>query len=143
MIIRNFISSDLEYLAILTTELGYPTTISEMKTRLNEIYKNPNCQTIVAEIDNQVVGYIGLLKSTSWEQNGCFIRIQALCVKSEYRKLGIGKALIDYAEFWGKEIGAKLLALNCGNREERASAHLFYPKIGFEAKSTGYKKDII
>jgi GNAT superfamily N-acetyltransferase len=142
MIVRECIFSDIESLAILTTELGYPTTVSDMESRLTEISKNPNCRTIVAEINSVVVGYIGLLKSTSWEQNGCFIRIQALCVKSEYRKLGVGKALIDYAETWGKEISAKSLVLNSGNREERASAHKFYPKIGFEAKSTGYKKDI-
>lgn len=141
--IRDYFHSDLESLAMLTTELGYPTTVSEMKARLVEISKNPNCRTIVAEHDSKIVGYMGLLKSTSWEQNDFFIRIQALVVKSEFRKYGIGKSLISFAESWGREIGARLIALNCGIREERDSAHKFYAKIGFETKSIGYKKDLI
>lgn len=140
--LRDYILADIESLAMLTTELGYPTTVSEMKARLVEISKNPNCKTIVAEQDSKIVGYMGLLKSTSWEQNDCFVRIQALVVKSEFRKYGIGKSLISYAESWGREIGARLIALNCGIREERDSAHKFYAKIGFETKSIGYKKNI-
>lgn len=141
--LRNFIITDLESLAILTTELGYPTTVSEMEARLKEISENPNCRTIVAEQDSRVIGYIGLLKSSSWEHNECFVRIQALVVKSEYRKYGVGKSLIAYAETWGREIGARSIALNCGNREERNSAHKFYVAVGFEAKSTGYIKDAL
>jgi GNAT superfamily N-acetyltransferase len=143
LLIRDYITTDLESIAILTTELGYPTTISEMEARLEEISKNPNCRTIVAEQDAQIIGYMGLLKSNSWEQNKCFVRIQALVVKSEYRKFGVGKSLIAYAESWGREIGARSIALNCGNREERDSAHKFYLSVGFEAKSTGYKKDVL
>ena len=143
LLIRDYILSDLESLAILTTELGYPTTVSEMEARLVEISKNPNCRTIVAENETQVIGYIGLLKSNSWEHNECYVRIQALVVKSEYRKYGIGKSLIAYAESWGREVGARSIVLNCGNREERNSAHKFYVSVGFEAKSTGYKKDVL
>lgn len=142
LILRDYIPSDLESLSFLTTELGYPTTVSEMEARLVEISKNPNCRTIVAEQDSQVIGYMGLLKSISWEHNECFVRIQALVVKSEYRKYGIGKSLIAYAESWGREIGARSIVLNCGTRAERDPAHRFYPSVGFEAKSIGYKKEI-
>lgn len=142
LILRDYIPSDIESLAILTTELGYPTTVSEMETRLVEISKDPNCRTIVAEEGEQIVGYMGMLKSASWEHNECFVRIQALIVKSEYRKNGIGKSLIEFAEFWGRELGARSIVLNCGNRAVRDSAHRFYPSVGFEAKSIGYKMDI-
>jgi GNAT superfamily N-acetyltransferase len=143
IILRDYIPSDLESLAILTTELGYPTSVSEMEVRLKEISENPNCRTIVAEQDSHVIGYMGLLKSSSWEHNECYVRIQALVVKSEYRKFGVGKSLIAYAESWGREAGARSIVLNCGNREERNSAHKFYHSVGFEAKSTGYKKDVL
>ena len=143
LILRDCIPADIESLATLTTELGYPTAASEMEVRLKEISENPNCRTIVAEQDEQIVGYMGLLKSSSWEHNECFVRIQALVVKSDYRKFGVGKSLIAYAESWGREIGARSITLNCGNREERAAAHKFYVSVGFEAKSTGYKKDVL
>jgi hypothetical protein len=51
LILRDCIPADIESLATLTTELGYPTTVSEMEARLIEISKNPNCRTIVAEQD--------------------------------------------------------------------------------------------
>jgi GNAT superfamily N-acetyltransferase len=143
LLVRDYIPSDIESLAMLTAELGYPTTASEMEVRLKEISENPNCRTIVAEQDSHVIGYMGLLKSSSWEHNECYVRIQALVVKSEYRKYGIGKSLIAHAESWGREMGASSIILNCGNREERDSAHKFYLSVGFEAKSTGYKKEIL
>ena len=143
LILRDCIPADIESLATLTTELGYPTTVSEMEARLIEISKNPNCRTIVAEQDVQIVGYMGLLKSSSWEHNECFVRIQALVVKSEYRKCGVGKLLIEFAESFAREINAKSIVLNCGNREERNSAHKFYVSVGFEAKSIGYKKVVL
>ena len=140
--IREYQVKDMDSLAILTSQLGYPTTIEEMSLRMSHITKQANCRTIIAEFDGKVVGYIGVVKSPFWEQNGHYIRIQALIVDSDYRNSGIGKALINYAESWGREVGAKLIALNCGNRPERENAHKFYTAMGFEAKSTGYRKQI-
>jgi len=142
-ILRDYIPSDLESLAILTTELGYPTTTSEMEVRLKEISENQNCRTIVVEHDKQVVGFMGMTKNQSWENNGCFLRIQALVISANYRKLGVGKLLIEFAESFAREINAKSIVLNCGNREERDSAHKFYVSVGFEAKSIGYKKSVL
>jgi GNAT superfamily N-acetyltransferase len=143
MILRQSLPTDLITLALLCTELGYPTTIEDMSLRMAEISLQTNSKTIVAEINNQVVGFMGMSKNIFWEQNGHYVRIQVLVVSEKYRKQGIGKSLIDYAESWARDIDAKLLALNCGNRPERESAHNFYPKMGFEAKSTGYKKIIL
>jgi GNAT superfamily N-acetyltransferase len=107
LLVRDYIATDLESITILTNELGYPTTASEMEMRLEEISKNINCRTIVVEHETRVIGYMGLLKSSSWEHNECFVRIQALVVKSEYRKFGVRKSLTAYAESWGREIGAR------------------------------------
>jgi GNAT superfamily N-acetyltransferase len=142
LIIREFQTSDLPALAILNNELGYPTTEAEMKTRMEDILQNPDCRTAVAVLDNKPVGYMGLNKHFFWEQNGHFIRIQALVVKKELRGTGAGKKLIEYAEAWARETGTDLIFLNCGNKPEREGAHKFYPKMGFEAKSTGYVKRV-
>lgn len=140
--LRNFILIDIESLATLTTELGYPTTIEDMTSRMSEILQQPNSKTIVAELHGQIVGFMGMSKNLSWESNNCSLRIQALVVSEEYRKLGVGKALIDFAESYAKEIKAKSLILNCGNRYDREIAHRFYTALGFEAKTTGYRKEI-
>lgn len=96
--------------------------------------------TFVAVVDEKVVGYIGLTKNYFWEQDGHFIRIQALVVDKELRRFGIGQKLIEAAETIARQINAKIIVLNCGNRDERQSAHQFYPRMGFQPKSTGYVK---
>jgi len=143
VIARDFRASDIPSLSLLTNELGYPTSEKEMSERMASITKNKHYKTVVATIGEQILGYMGLYQCFFWEQNGHFVRIQALVVKHEYRKMGIGRLLIGVAEDWAKEIGAVLVVLNCGNKTERDAAHQFYPSMGFEAKSTGYIKNIL
>lgn len=141
--IRDFSNDDINSITDLTVALGYNTNIEQMTLRMNNILQFDNYWTFVAEFENQIIGYIGLTKNYFWEQDGHFIRIQAFVVNKEYRRNGVGKKLLEYTECFAKRIGSKLISLNCGNREERQSAHKFYPKMGFEAKSTGYIKKII
>ena len=142
IIIRDFYIEDISSMTELTNTLGYDTTIEQMTTRMETILQLDNYWTFVALLDRKIVGYIGLNKSYFWEQDGYYIRIQALVVNEEYRRIGVGQKLIKHAEKLALQINAKLLVLNCGNRNERDSAHKFYPKIGFEPKSTGYIKRI-
>jgi GNAT superfamily N-acetyltransferase len=142
VIIRNFTSADLAEVTSLTNELGYPTSLGEMQKRMKEIAQHQHYRTIVAEVKGKVVGYAGLVKSFFWEQNGTYVRIQALVVKSGERRIGVGRNLIQEAERWATEVGAGMLFLNCGNRNEREGAHKFYNDLGFEGKSTGYVKKL-
>jgi GNAT superfamily N-acetyltransferase len=141
--IRDFQLNDIACLTDLTITLGYDTTIEQMTTRMETILRLDNYWTFVAILDKNIVGYIGLNKNYFWEQDGHFIRIQALVVNKEYRRFGVGEKLINYTEKFARQIKANLIVLNCGNRDERKSAHQFYPKMGFEAKSTGYIKRLI
>ncbi|HEX7753825.1 MAG TPA: GNAT family N-acetyltransferase [Niabella sp.] len=142
LIIRTYREKDLDNITALTNQLGYPTTADEMRQRMQLLSEDENYKTIVAAINDEAVGYAGLVKGLYWEKNGCFVRIQALVVNHQYRNRRIGKQLIDAAEQWGKEIHAKALLLNCGIKPEREGAHLFYPRMGFAATSKGYYKPV-
>jgi len=143
ILIREFDNPDIPEMANLMIELGYATTVIEMTERLKQILQDTNYRTLVAINKNEVIGMIGLIKNFFWERNGCYVKVQALVVKQSFRKKGVGKLLIESAEDWAKEIGATLIALNCGIKEERNDAHKFYPKVGFQHKSFGYNKEII
>lgn len=143
IIIRDYESKDLEAVTELTNQLGYSTGIEEMQLRINEISAHHHHRTLVAVIDQQVVGYTGLVRGWYWEKNGTFLRIQALVVRSDQRKAGVGKQLLEAAAQHARATGAGVLLLNSGNRPERKAAHEFYPKMGFEAISTGYVKKIV
>lgn len=138
--IRDFVFSDLDSLTTLTNELGYPSTVEEMEKRMKSIVLNKNYKTFVAVSDGMVVGYCGAFLYDCWEHNEQIMRIEVLVVDSQTRRAGIGKELITSAEVWAAEHGVKISSLNSGNRAERESAHEFYPRLGYEARSTGYSK---
>jgi GNAT superfamily N-acetyltransferase len=123
-------------------ELGYPTTTAEMQARYKAFSAHADYATWVAVCNSQVVGMTGLLKNFYFEKNGICIRVGALVVNKGYRKMGLGKALLQKAIDWAIEVGAHQVVLNSGNREERRDAHAFYQHLGFEPKTTGFVKTI-
>ena len=142
IIIREAKPTDVAALTELMNELGYDTTMDEMKTRFENIQKHNDYKTFIAVEDTEILGMVGLSKNFSYEQNGIYVRVLALVTRSSFRQKGIGKKLMDVAENWAKEIGAEKILLNCGNREERAIAQLFYKKIGYQIKSSGFIKKL-
>lgn len=142
IIIREANTNDIHALACLMTELGYPTNDNEMATRFQNISPHPDYKTVLALVDEQVVGMAGLSKHFFFEKNGPYIRIVALVVSKEYRNQGVGKIFLQEAEKFARESGAKAIILNSGNREERKAAHKFYERNGYECKSLGFVKNI-
>ena len=138
--IRDAKPNDLVALTSLMNELGYPTEKEEMEVRMEHINLHPDFRTFIADFNSHVVGFMGLSKNFSYEENGIYIRILALVVHKSARGNGVGFELIKTVENWAKEIGANRIILTCGNREERNVAHIFYRKMGFEIQSTGYIK---
>jgi GNAT superfamily N-acetyltransferase len=140
--IREAEPADIVALTELMSELGYNTTPNEMKTRFENIQKHQDYKTFIATYETEILGMVGLSKNYSYEQNGIYVRVLALVTRSSFRQKGIGKKLMDAAENWARKIGADKVLLNCGNREERAIAQLFYKKIGYQIRSSGFVKKL-
>jgi GNAT superfamily N-acetyltransferase len=138
--VRPATEADIPALSILMSELGYPTSLAEMQERFVAIQQQADYRTLVAVREDHILGAVGSLKHYYWEQNGHFIRVQALVVSSNARRMGIGKMLMRAVEDWGRETGAVLISLNCGHKQARVAAHQFYPDIGFEHTAAGYTK---
>lgn len=137
--IRKCNMNDLESVTALLREFGYPTTLSVMKERLESMENNGLECTLVAELNNEVVGMIGLRQVISYyKQADCITEITALIVAEELRGNGLGKRLVAAGEEWARAQGCCSLFLRSGNRAERAPARAFYRHIGFE-KTAGYR----
>lgn len=137
--IRKCGMNDLERVTALLREFGYPTTLSVMKERMEGMEHDPYHCTLVAELDNEVVGMIGLRQVKSYYKHAdCITEINALIVSEELRGHGLGKRLVTAAEEWARGQGCCQLFLRSGNRVERAPAHSFYRHMGFE-QITGYR----
>ena len=96
-IIRLATAKDVPALAELMNILGYPTTVAEMQQRFELLQSNADYLTWVAVCNNQVAGMIGLVRNIYFEKNGWYIRVGALVVNNTFRKLGLGKALLQKA----------------------------------------------
>ena len=142
LIIREAELTDIIALTELMNELGYATAMDEMKTRFENIKNQKDYKTFIATDDTEILGMVGLSTNYSYEQNGTYVRVLALVTRSKFRKKGIGKKLMDVAENWAREIGANKVLLNCGNREEREIAQVFYKNIGYQVTSSGFVKKL-
>ncbi|WP_379129373.1 GNAT family N-acetyltransferase [Paenibacillus sp. sgz500958] len=136
--IRKCCLNDLERVTALLREFGYPTTLSVMKERMESMENNSLHCTLVAEVDNEVVGMVGIRQISSYyKQQDCITEITALIVSEQLRGQGLGKRLVASAEEWARQQGSCQLFLRSGNRVERAPARAFYRHIGFD--KAGYR----
>jgi ribosomal protein S18 acetylase RimI-like enzyme len=96
----------------------------------------PQMITLVACIDNQVVGFVNaslardehvLLVPTP------FCRIGSIAVHAAHQGKGVGRALMHAIESWAQENGALDLRLNVWNFNQRAIK--LYEELGFEMRT--------
>ncbi|MCV9887189.1 GNAT family N-acetyltransferase [Metabacillus halosaccharovorans] len=140
MVIRRASAKDINDLTSLMEQLGYPTSVEQMRIRFKHIEEASNHYTLVAEYDGKVVGMIGFHTGVLYNSDGIYARVIAFVVDSNYRNKGIGRRLLSEAEKYAKNLGSDGIGLNSGNRAERENAHQFYKKMGYSVKSTGFVK---
>ncbi len=131
--IREVKVTDYNEIYLLNQELGYLYPIEKVEERIAYITQNTKDIILVAEHDNEVIGYIHgspyeLLYSDS------LINILGFVVKEKYRNAGVGNLLISNLECWAKENGYSGVRLVSGY--DRLNAHRFYQKHGYV-----YRKD--
>ena len=142
MEVRRACSSDIPQMALLMGQLGYPTSVEQMRTRFEMISAEPSYHTLVIEDEGKVVGLSGLCTGIFYESDGIYVRIVAFVVDATYRNKGLGKLLLAASEEWARSKGAVGIVLNSGNRPERIAAHAFYKQMGYREKSTGFAKPV-
>ncbi len=121
IIIRKMEEKDLD--RIMEIEKDAFTTPWPKESFLLEITKNQLARYIVAEIDNMVVGYGGIWLILDEGH------ITNIAVESKYRKMGVGKAIVEGLIYLCTKQGIKAMTLEV--RESNISAQNLYKKYGF------------
>jgi GNAT superfamily N-acetyltransferase len=127
--------ADCDSLALLMSQLGYPTTPAQMAERLEAVQENSEYGSFVGEMGGRVVGMIGLRVGHLYELSGAYGQIMVLVVAEDMRNRGIGKLLIEAGEDWLKSQGAGFVMLT--SARTRPDAHRFYERLGYQ--STGIR----
>jgi GNAT superfamily N-acetyltransferase len=138
--IRTADLSDAPRLALLVSQLGYPTQAEEMAARLRRILACDSYRVAVAVRERMAVGVIAAHIGLQIEMNGRYGRVTALSVAEDHRGQGIGALLLAHAESWLQAKGAVVCIVNSSHR--RTGAHRFYEAEGYRATGLRFYKNL-
>ncbi len=88
----------------------------------------------VAEIDDELVGYVLGFDHLTFFANGRVSWVEEILVKEGHRRDKVGSELMAHFEHWATERNSKLVAL----ATRRASK--FYNALGYEESATYYRR---
>jgi ribosomal protein S18 acetylase RimI-like enzyme len=129
MEVRAAAKCDVEALARLAEELGYPSTAGEVRDRLDAMEGDPRNAVFVATLPGgEVVGWIQVceVRSLVLEARA---EITGLIVDPHCRSAGVGCKLVERGENWARERGLRIIGLHSNVLRERA--HGFYLGLGY------------
>ena len=127
--IRRAKSSDAARLAALSTELGYPATPREMKSRLSRLKPAADNAVFVAENgQREVVGWLHV-SVTRLLEVPLRAEVNGLIVSEAHRSQGAGAELLEMGERWAR--GKKCVGMSVRSNVIRERAHKFYERHGF------------
>ena len=132
--IRRALLKDAEQLAKLTTQLGYPSTPVQIRTRLSQLRPAGKHTVFVADVPG--TGVIGWLHASLCNllESDLRAEVNGLVVADGQRSLGAGAKLLAAAEAWARRQGCK--AMNVRSNVIRERAHKFYEREGYDHYKT-------
>lgn len=138
MKIRKATSEDLQQVYLLAKELS--TSFDVKKDAFKKIYPEMIADTkitlLVAEIENQIIGYCLAFHHLTFYANGYVTWIEETIVNKNYHSIGIGSKLIQEIEQSAKGMHSKLVALATRRAES------FYKKLDYKESAKYFNKYI-
>jgi GNAT superfamily N-acetyltransferase len=139
--IRPAIESDAAAISRLVGQLGYPASPDQIGPRLGDLISHPPATAVVAETPNgSVVGIATAHIFYSLHKTEPIAWLTSLVVEDDARGIGIGSALLAYAEKWAIDNGAVRLTLSSASH--RREAHQFYERRGYEISGVRLSKQL-
>lgn len=141
--IRPAVIEDSFQISKLITQLGYPTTQTEMQEILQNFLRNKNYYAFLATIENEIVGSVSLIINNFFHKIGKNAIIASMVIDEKYRGKGIGQLLISYVENKARSEGCEFIELKSGIRRIKDGTHNFYKKLGYfdnVVNQTSFKK---
>ncbi len=139
-VIRSATQDDSQELARLFTELGHPTTSTQILTHWPAWSQYGSQALVAAQDDGQLLGVLALHSMIVLHRPKPIGRVSALVVDARLRGSGIGRALMAAAETILKEAGCGLIEITSHNR--LVDAHAFYEHLAYDRTSIRLVKNL-
>jgi GrpB-like predicted nucleotidyltransferase (UPF0157 family)/ribosomal protein S18 acetylase RimI-like enzyme len=130
--IRRARSSDAPAVALLLGELGYPTDVDDAAAQLDQQLDRDDAGALVYDDGGEPVGLITYHVFDLIYRPRPHCRITALSVRSDRRRRGVARALLEAVEAIARESGCFRVELT--TRQDRDDALRFYEACGFEER---------
>jgi GNAT superfamily N-acetyltransferase len=140
MIVRTAQRGDAGAVAALSAQLGYDEAVDEIRRRIEDIRAQGNGEIYVAVVPPDiVVGWVQVFGLLLVELPP-LAEVGGLVVDSRYRRIGVGRSLMEAAEQWARQNGLATLRLR--SNLQRDDAQAFYRRLGYGeiAASTLFSK---
>jgi ribosomal protein S18 acetylase RimI-like enzyme len=98
-------------------------------------------ETLVAELDGEVAGYVALGAATPLESNRHVVHVRGLAVAPAYQGRGIGRALVEAAVRVARERGARRVTLRV--LAPNVAARALYEACGFVVEGVGHEEFLL
>jgi GNAT superfamily N-acetyltransferase len=136
LLIRKATPDDADAIFVLVAE--FATSFRPEKeaflVSLKSLLPDESALLVVAELDGDVVGYCLGFDHYAFYANGRVSWVEEIMVRTDLRKKGIGRALMETLEVWAEERGSKLVGL----ATRRAAS--FYKGLGYEDSAVFFRK---
>lgn len=137
VVIRTLQASDVEGLALLLDELGYPAPVATLTGRLEQLARAGDA-VFVAARDHDVLGFATAHVTPVLHRPRPVGRLTALVVANRAQKQGVGRALVAEVERHLATRGCGLVELT--SNRSRTGAHEFYRRLGYDVTSYCFRK---
>ena len=116
-----------------------------LKEAFNEVkrnFKNNNFRELVICVDGKVAGYLLMTRILNPIKEKFYYLVDYVCVSSNYRRMGLGRKLMDEVYSIAKDNNAIYIQLTSSRYRE--AAHKLYLSCGYVKRDSDiFRKDIL
>ena len=121
--LRRATMNDAKHVALLLTELGYPSTEVDVQERLDRAQDNDASCCLVAQSAGDAIGLISAELVPYFPNGSTICRVTALVVLPPYRGRGLGEKLLAAVTDFARQHHCAGIELT--SSERRVDAHRF------------------
>jgi ribosomal protein S18 acetylase RimI-like enzyme len=138
--IRACTPDDAIAVSALLGELGYPLSPQQAAENIRQLGETRSDPIFLAVSEGQVAGLAACHVCRMLQYDRPVMRVTALVVDRQARRLGLGKLLMRHAEELAAARGCDYVELT--SAMGRADAHAFYWSLGYEVNSLRFRKSV-